>query len=552
MKLKRLTFERFCSFDDYDIVFPQEDEACTLITGKNNAGKSTILLALKLVNSAMSHGKGSKKTVHSTLTKKDVLDFNINRLIHNFELNDATITALFDEDREVKVIINSEEGCVDYILPPHYERTMQNVFGFIPPLGQIAQIEERLNKEYVSRCIDTHLSPSHLRNQIFHLLNKEEFNQVSELIKQSWEGIDILYPEYDFPTNTISCIYRQDNSYREIAMAGQGFQIWLQIIFHTIRLLDKSVLILDEPEIFLHPEKQHKLIEILNDLFPGSLIIATHSSELMNNVDISHIIPINRDTNQARPLQAKNKAQIDKIRINIGSSFNLIASQYEDVQLMLVTEQKSDYDVIHQIASSLKKTVKMQNVITEGFSNYKKAIYYKKSYREFYGKDVKCVLLLDRDYFPDGYLEEIRQELTRERIKLIYTPGKEIENLFLNDKFLLSLIPKESQRLFSTFMNDYYTNQYNTCLDRYLGIYHDYQKNLDFTTILRLYRPHFDQEWNNAETRYKLAPGKQTLSLIRKYFKDTFNKSLTTNTLISELIKSNKEEATQLINSIYD
>ena len=59
MKLKSLILERFGPFNEYQLDFPTDDNACVLLAGKNNAGKSSIIRALRLVNSAMQFAKQS-------------------------------------------------------------------------------------------------------------------------------------------------------------------------------------------------------------------------------------------------------------------------------------------------------------------------------------------------------------------------------------------------------------------------------------------------------------------------------------------------------------
>ncbi|MCP4665992.1 MAG: ATP-binding protein, partial [Deltaproteobacteria bacterium] len=52
MRIKKLLLENFGPFRRYDIPFVDEEDACVLLTGKNNEGKSNIILALKLLSSA--------------------------------------------------------------------------------------------------------------------------------------------------------------------------------------------------------------------------------------------------------------------------------------------------------------------------------------------------------------------------------------------------------------------------------------------------------------------------------------------------------------------
>ena len=86
MKLKSLILERFGPFAEYQLDFPTDDSACILLVGQNNAGKSSIIRALKLLDSAMKFAKQSPDPVYGLLPKKDIEDIEIDRLIHNYEV----------------------------------------------------------------------------------------------------------------------------------------------------------------------------------------------------------------------------------------------------------------------------------------------------------------------------------------------------------------------------------------------------------------------------------------------------------------------------------
>lgn len=547
MRLKNLLLNNFGLFDNYSASFPKDDSTCTLITGKNNAGKSTILMALRLLAAAMDRAKGSRYTEKFKLPKTALIDISIKRLIHDYEGDGATIQAQFDEDRTIELELNPIDDEVICYFPPHLQKTMRNFLGFIPPLGQISEVESPLGIDHITKHLNTHLAPSHLRNQIHYLLDSSQFQLLQKIIRETWDGIILHPPDHDLESNTISLVYSQCGKYRELACSGQGFQIWVQIIAHMIRLSNKQILVLDEPEIFLHPEKQHVLLRTLKEHHRGSLMIATHSPELMNDIDITHILTVKHDTREAKPLEIRDRQQLEKLRTHLGSSFNMIASQFEDVDLLLVTEQKLDYDIVNQLANSFNIHIKIQNALTDGFSNYKKAIYYKQSYLEFYGKNIPCHLLLDKDYYPDEYLSEIRKELEKEKVNIYFTPGKEIENLFFNEEFLVSLAPEGQEQVIIEFLDNLYRDNCNSCFSRYIAIYKERDKHKDLTTIIENVKPIFDRRWTDKTFRYKLINGKQSLAVVRKFFKDKYNIELTSNTLIEKLARMKDRETRDFI-----
>jgi energy-coupling factor transporter ATP-binding protein EcfA2 len=556
MKLKSLILERFGPFAKYQLDFPTDDRACILLVGKNNAGKSSIIRALKLIDSAMKFAKQSPEPVFGLLPKKDIEDIEIDRLIHNYETGGiAVVTGVLDTNREISVYLDSSENTVSFELPARAHRSMAKLFGFIPQLGQLAERETFISRNHVLHSLNTTLAPRHLRNHIYQLISKEEQQFLRNIINDSWEGIELQDVQLDTSTDILYCLYKENSILHEIAWAGQGLQIWIQIMTHIVRLSSTSTLVLDEPEIFLHPEKQHDLIQALREYYNGTVIIATHSSELMNDVDISHIIHVQKDAHRTKMLQISERDALEKIRDNIGSSFNLIASQFEDVELLIATEYELDYNIVHQLALAYGIKAKTQNVRISGFNNWKDSLHYKQAYSMFFGKQVKCSLLLDRDYYPQNYLDTIKDELTLHKIKVVFTPGKEIENLFLEEDLLKALVPHGDDKELQNFLDDIYRSEYDDCFSKYVDFHNQFspgRKGKAYHTTYRDLKPTFDANWSDKKKRHNLIPGKRTLSKLRVFFKDQYKMIIPTSVLTKDLVETGNCDARSLISALFD
>jgi len=558
MKLKSLILEHFGPFAEYQLDFPTDDRACILLVGKNNAGKSSIIRALKLLSSAMKFAKQSSEPVYGFLYQKDRADIEIDRLIHNYKTGDtAVITGVLDTNRQVAVNLNSADNTISFELPAYAHRSMAKVFGFIPQLGQLAERETLLKRDYLVSSLNTTLAPRHLRNHIYQFLGEEGYNLVRKITNDYWEGIELRDRgiQYDISSNILYCLYREGSlfPFHEIAWAGQGLQIWLQIITHMVRLSDTSTLVLDEPEIFLHPGKQHDLIQALREYYNGTIIMATHSSELMNNVDISHIIHVQKDAHRTKMLQVSDRNELEKMRGNIGSSFNLIASQFEDVELLIATEYQLDFNIVYQLALAYGIKVKTQNIRISGFNNRKEIISYKQVYSKFFGKQIECSLLLDKDYYPQDYLEKIKDELALHKIKVVFTPGKEIENLFLEEDLLKALIPHGEGKELQSFLDDMYRNEYDNCFSKYVEFHNRYSapRGKAYSTTYLDFKPSFDVIWKDKKNRHNLISGKIALAKLRVFFKEHYNMTLPTSLLTKYLADIGSSDARKLISSLF-
>lgn len=554
MKLKNLYLKNFGPFNEYVVEFPTTDAACILLTGKNNAGKTTIIRALKFINNALRFARGSSKSFKRELLKKDLPSTNLQRFIYRFKDEQAEIQATFDNDKVVTVILDGSRDTVTVDVPA-YSHSMSDLFGFLPPLGQLLEEEQLLTNRNVLNYLDTTTAPHHLRNHLYHLINVDQYRLIKQIIKNSWQGIELQNCTHDIPTNLLTCIYKDGDFYYEIAWSGQGLQIWLQIVTHLVRLSDHPILVFDEPEIFLHPQKQHGLIELVHDYYSGCALIATHSSELISNVDISHIIFINKDLEKSTLRKASDRNALEKIRRSIGSSFNLYASQFEDVESLIATEHQLYYEIIQSLASQCGYTKKTQLIKLSGFTRWKDSINYRNSYSMFFGKDIECAVLLDRDYYPQEYLDSITNQLKAFHIKATFTPGKEIENLFLEEDFLTSLLPDSANASsLSEFLDSIYKHDKEICKSKYAEFAKEYceqNKHKTYSTILSKISPMFEQIWEDKSNRHNLIHGKNTLAEVRDFFREQYKLNLTTHFLIEKLVLKRKVFVKHFLSQIY-
>jgi len=555
MKLRELYLSDFGPFQDYSIEFPSDAKSCILIVGKNNAGKTTINRALRLINSALQFAHNSPHPTVQELPKKDIKDINIDSMIYRLEEGVATIDAVFDNGKTITVYLDSQKNSITCRLPAYTHPSLSQLFGFLPPLGQFAQYERVLGQRYIIDQINTTLASLHFRNHLYQLIDPAQYSLIQQRLEETWEGIQLQKCEYDSPSGYLTCLYKEGDFLNEITLAGQGLQIWLQILTHLTRLSVYPVLVLDEPEIFLHPEKQNDLIQLIQDYYPGTAIIATHSTELMSHVDITHIIHVQKGTARAKVIKSSNLHGLEIIRKSIGSGINLYASQFEDVDCLLFTEHKVDYDIVMTFASPLKINKRTQNIKLSGSSQWKNYAHYQVAYNTFFGKDIECSILLDKDYYPPDFHESIINELQSRNVRITFTPGKEIENLFLEQEFLAELLPKGASRQeLSDYLDAIYEQEKDMCFLKYAEFarsYSDKYKAKDISTVYAEIRPDLESIWNDKSQRHNLIKGKDTLAKVRDYFRTHYHNDLPTLFLADELVKRRKEFVRQLLSRIF-
>ena len=554
MKIKKLLLENFGPFQRYDIPFVDEEPACVLLTGKNNEGKSNIILALQLMSSACRIiGKRKMRMfvdgeMFYKLPQQDTQNLQIGRFLHNYHGDYAQIHATFENGFTVSVHLDEPENLIyadcDGIIP----REAPNILGFIPPLGPLSESEEFLSLKYVRSSINTSLAPRHLRNHFAQILSAEEYSMVQEIVRTTWPTIELLDYVHDFDENTLTCFFKESRIERELAWAGQGLQVWFQIVTHLIRLRDTSVLVLDEPEINLHAEKQNDLIQVLKEHHKGSVIIATHSPELMNNVDVSHIIHVEKARRKPTIKKTSDRTYLNLVRSQVGSDFNLIASQFEKVDLILFTEESGDFKIIQNLAEKFGFKNKVFNIPLHGFSEYPKALSYRDAYHLLIGGTTPHSIILDRDYYPEEHLKKVRETLQAKSISVLFTPGKEIENLFLSPNTLSHIIPAEHYMAFEGFWDNVFDTEKLDCYGSYLTLHKQFlSKRIDTKTVTKKFTPLFEAMWKDKRKRHRIISGKKAMGHLRAFYRKKTDNNLTMENIVKAVVRANDSDVRTFI-----
>ena len=132
-------------------------------------------------------------------------------------------------------------------------------------------------RQYSSRMVDDSdlFEKSMMKDRLVKVLNKIDTVLPGRIQKQR-VGYGLARPEWKDPL-----------SIKNLSMGLKAFVV-LKILLESNQLKDRDVLILDEPEIHLHPTWQLKyaeLIVLLQKEFNLSVVITTHSNFFLNAIE---------------------------------------------------------------------------------------------------------------------------------------------------------------------------------------------------------------------------------------------------------------------------
>src|SRR5581483_7679981 len=273
----------------------------TIIVGENNAGKSTLVEALRLISIVSTRIESlTFKAVPDWLDvpraylgvspSLDGQNLNFKSIFHRYGNPPARVTAEFDSGSSIDLYLGGPEKIHAVLKDPNgkavgsrtqAKRLGISRVGILPQIGPLAEEEVRLDWRYVRRNLGTTLSSQHFRNQLL-LLYEEYFQEFCTMAEESWHGLAIPAMEDSSPIvgQPLSLLVRNDDFTGEVSWMGHGLQMWLQIMWFLARSKDDPTVILDEPDVYMHPDLQRRLIRLLRGRFQ-QLIVATHSIEII-------------------------------------------------------------------------------------------------------------------------------------------------------------------------------------------------------------------------------------------------------------------------------
>lgn len=452
--IRRLDLHHFKGFEKFAISFPAD----SIIVGPNNAGKSTVIAALRAAASMVR--TAGRLRPQSTYDVKGVERFGFNFAGPSIGLIEENLRyELHEVETRMKVRFGGD-GSVEALWPaginggffyvmdndinprmPKQVRSALPSIGLVPVLSPADHVESLLSESHVRKNLDSRLASRHFRNQLY-LLQKEYlpsgenaylgFKKFAQPWVSELELTDIQ-PQFNDEGATLDLFYLEPGSRneKEIFWAGDGLQIWLQILLHLYRLRGMDVIVLDEPDVFLHSDLQRRLVRLLEEL-PCQTIMATHSAEVVSDAPSGSIVWVSRD--RSRAVREPQRDSLIDLSLALGTQFNLRLARAMKTKVVLFVEGE-DLKILNQLAKTLKLT-KLQRergiavIPLGGFDRWEHVEPFKWLMGEFF-EDTSVHVVLDRDFRVEDALERVRKQLRKAGISPHIWRRNELENYLL-------------------------------------------------------------------------------------------------------------------------
>lgn len=237
----------------------------------------------------------------------------------------------------------------------------------------------------------------------------------------------------------------------EVAWVGSGLQSWMQLVWFLCRTPENSSIILDEPDAYLHADLQRKLVKLIADCDFRQVSIATHSAEIISDVDPSSIIVVRKRNRHSQ--KAIKAGGVQRIIDGLGSRHNVQLSKLSEAKRVLIYEG-DDQKFLAQVALKLGGNFYSQFMLVPyfdiaGVQNWHEAIGAAKALGAATSGHVSAHLIIDRDFRSVSEVKAVAEIATKAQLQFHCWSRKEIENYFVSSTILAKYVSSRGSKVMS-------------------------------------------------------------------------------------------------------
>lgn len=152
------------------------------------------------------------------------------------------------------------------------------------------------------------------------ILSAEELENIGKILGRSYEEARLVAHKFFRLEGFTARLCSSDHQYTE-AFAGSGEFAVIMLVTRVMRSKPNSLILLDEPEVSLHPGAQEKLIEFLSREVirkKHQVVFTTHSPALIRSLPPDAIKILAVESRSSRVVLAAQEALADEAFLHIG------------------------------------------------------------------------------------------------------------------------------------------------------------------------------------------------------------------------------------------
>ena len=584
LRYTKVAFKRFKAFEAFTLHLRH----INIMVGPNNAGKSTVLAAFRILAEGIRKANARKAELVEGL---DGLRFGYSVDLKALSVGDENIFFNYHESKRASVTFSltggkrlvlyfpETEKCHLFVddpkkqvrSPSQFRSSFNCPIGFVPILGPVEQDERLYEKETARLALFNYRAARNFRNIWLHY--PRDFEWFQSALRETWPGMNIGPPEparlLEKPMIHMFCT--EDRITREIGWTGFGFQVWCQMLTHVVKSKYSSIFLIDEPDIYLHSDLQRKLLSILAELGPY-VLIATHSTEIISEAGEGELVLIDKGRKQAKRIH--EPTHLAEVFSSLGSTLNPTLTQLTKTRRVVFVEG-TDFQILARYARKLGlKDLGYRTgfavVPMKGF-NPDRARILKDGFELALGCDVRAAVVLDRDYRSDLECNQIRQRGAEYCDLVAIHSCKELESFLLVPEAIdRAARARCAERIRRTGTKTEYVDECSQILNAFAEEKETYveaqfiafrrkfvlasnRRQADATTTQEAVEA-FRADWAAGEQRrLELVPAKEALAAVNQHLQESYGISVTPTGIIDAMCRDEvPTEMRDLLNRLAD
>lgn len=563
----RIDFHRFKAFEQFSLHLRHFN----ILVGPNNAGKSTILTAIRILAAAMRRAGARKPEVVRGL-RGDTFGYNINlagvsaaeeNIFYNYDdSSPASVTFTLSNGNRLILHFRDTDSCVLLAetggslvkTPSAFLKQFNCPIGFVPILGSVDHNEPLFQEEAARLALFNYTAARNFRNIWYHY--PAQFDEFRRILRETWPGMDIEPPIVDrsHEKQRLHMFCPEERIPREIFWSGFGFQVWCQMLTHLVQSKDKALFLIDEPDIYLHADLQRQLLGLLRNLGPD-IVIATHSTEIITEAEADDIVLINKKRKSARRI--KQPSELSEVFAILGSNLNPILTQLAKTRRAIFVEGK-DFQILGKFARKLNNSrvgnrAEFAVIPVEGF-NPERIRSLKKGMEATLGGQISSAAILDRDYRSSPECDAIAKACGAFCEVVHIHDCKEVENFLLVpsavDRAVAARVADRTKRTGKaqsnsqsavSFFGEYADGKKTYIMSQYLATRRLFEKasasGRNEASFNEDALGEFESRWKDDVARLHMVPGKDALSSFNAYLQSKGGVTITPTAIIDAMTK---------------
>ena len=407
MKIKNLNIEEYNGLENLNLNFESEGKVLDLIVlaGINGSGKTRVLESIrywfemfrsKAVNVELFYEENEKEVLKSLMNSEGLTevekeaqkDIEFTDCLRNIKFYNYDYRHNKTENRNYNSKIISKSFEKLKIFPKLiYVPTEIN-------FEEIKKAQTNLKKEYrFINIVDSYEIkdiPSYIATRISKVANEEENLTMGQVRKKVFAEINGIFEILELDVK-LSEISKDENSMPIFTdSSGKKFginelssgekQLFLRTLAIKMLEPENSIIMIDEPELSLHPKWQQKIVDVYRKIGKNNqIILATHSPHILGSVEKENII-----------LLEKNENGIVKVKTGdeFGNSYGQTAGRILEDIMGLETDRNPS---VNNLLNLVKEMVK-----NDDYENSKFEEKYAKI-KDILGEDDRDLFLVDMD-----------------------------------------------------------------------------------------------------------------------------------------------------------